>query len=306
MSFADKYLKSDSWQIGIVSVTERDITNRDLGSPSLLSHKLKARTSFLADPFGFHFNGELYVLCEHYHFSTGIANIVCCKVTGNKHLSDPIVVLDTGSHLSFPYIFHYNNEVYFCPEASASKTLSIYKMDGSPYSWKLFHTIDESLAAIDPVIFQKDNLWWCLYSTVEHGSHSSLHARYAESLSGPWHRHGKDLLLTREKMARNGGTPFPVGDYWYRVVQDSTATYGGGLLLYRIEQLTVDDYSETEVGCLTLDLTAPFNEGFHTLSLMPGSSIAFIDVKKKQLTTRAAVNSFKRLRKKLFKPFLTY
>ena len=299
MSFVNKYLKSDSWQIGTVNVTEQNIINTDLGNPNILSHTLKAQTSFLADPFGFQLNGELYVLCEHYHFSTGIANIVCCKVTANRHLSDPIVVLDTGSHLSFPYVFHHNDDVYFCPEASASKTLSIYKMDGSPYSWKLFHLIDESLPAIDPVIFQKDNLWWCLYSTTVHGSHSSLHARFAENMSGPWHKHIRDPLLIREKLARNGGTPFQVDDYWYRVVQDSTNTYGGELKLFRIDELTVDEYSETEVGRLTLDLTPPYNEGFHTLSLIQGSSIAFVDTKRRVLSSRAALNSLYRAKRKL-------
>ena len=63
----------------------------------------------------------------------------------------------------------------------------------------------------------------------------------------------------------------------HRVVQESTNTYGGGLKLFRIDVVTINDYSETEVGCLTLDLIPPYNEGLHTLSLVHGSSIAFIE-----------------------------
>ena len=75
---------------------------------------------FLADPFVFR-RGDLDVcFVEDYDFRTKKGKISVFKISGNKY-EELGTALDEPFHLSYPFIFTVDNELYMCPETWGNK-----------------------------------------------------------------------------------------------------------------------------------------------------------------------------------------
>ncbi len=74
------------------------------------------RDRFYADPFLIERNGRSYLFFEEYKFSSGKGLISCCEVDSVGNCSEPRVVLERPYHLSYPFLFSLQGEVYMIPE----------------------------------------------------------------------------------------------------------------------------------------------------------------------------------------------
>jgi hypothetical protein len=72
------------------------------------------------------------------------------------------------------------------------------------------------------------------------------------------------------RSARPGGTPFIVDGILYRPAQDDSATYGGSIVINRVDRLTTETFEETAVARLEPDPDGPYPAGIHTLSAVGG------------------------------------
>ena len=218
---------------------------------------------FRADPFGLEVQSNLYLFYEEYVYSKGYADIRCTVLDSRLNILDDRPALDTDYHLSFPWVFEYENAFWMLPEQCCTKTLTLYKAVEFPYVWKPESVLLE-LPVFDCQLFWYNNKWCMLYSVSGEQENSTTYVRFSDSLTGSWMNSPSFTIHTSDRGARAGGSVFSHENSLYRVTQNCTDRYGGSVILKQIHSLTNSELVETEIREITDK--SPFSVGFHTLS----------------------------------------
>jgi hypothetical protein len=222
---------------------------------------------FLADPFVVTKEGRHYCFVEDYSYKVGRANIAVYELEerGAKRLG---TALAEPYHLSFPYIFHYEGQLYMCPETAENSEIRVYRCLDFPLRWQLEEVIMKNIRAADTILFEKDGRWWMLTNldAVGDGDYSSeLWIFYADSpLATEWKPHALNPVMIDASHGRNGGM-FKHEDKFYRVSQGQGFDfYGRRSFVSEIEVLTPTSYRENRVAAITPDFK-PGAKGTHHL-----------------------------------------
>lgn len=270
--------RCDIWRIGIVPAPIADIALRG-GIDGLATIWLPPGPdfTFLADPFGLWRNGVLHLFVEAYDYRTRHGVIDLLRLDAQLNPIDRRTALREPWHLSYPFVFSGDGEVWMMPEAHRSGTLSIYRAARFPDRWERAATIGLDGPAVDATPFHHDGRWWLFYARAD--ARHTLHVAFADRLSGPWRIHPQSPVRSDRAGARPGGTPFLDGDEVILPVQDCSRTYGGAIRPLRFPRLDPERI-ETELGdAITAPrAAAPYSEGLHTLAGC--GDVTLVDVKR--------------------------
>lgn len=206
--------------------------------------------SFLADPFLIEIRDELYCFAELFDFSTGKGKIVSAKVdqfSTNWTWKDEIT---ENFHLSFPFIFKYQDDLYMCPETSEIQEIRIYKYDKKSTKWHYYMTLMKNVRSADTLIFFKNQKWW-LFCTLDLAQINEYETFaflwYSDNpLTSDWVPHKLNPIFIDSNRARNAGL-LQEDDEIYRVSQSQGQyTYGKSFDINRID--TINEMEFAEVG----------------------------------------------------------
>lgn len=162
-------------------------------------------------------------------------------------------------HLSYPFVFKYENEYYMMPQG---KSISYWKAESFPLKWK-FHSTAHNRILNDATMIFYQGKWW-LFALHEPNSNRDdwfLHILYSDSPLGPWNdtpnncglhptNHSQVLCMNENITTphrrgrfgvRPGGHMFITNNKLYRVVQNSNQLYGDSMDLYEILHLSTTD-----------------------------------------------------------------
>ncbi|WP_218777687.1 formyl transferase [Acetobacter malorum] len=241
---------------------------------------------FMADPFGFWKDKTLYIFVETYDYRTrhGIIEVFvydeCFKFLERR------VALSEPWHLSYPYVFEADGEIWMLPEAYHSGKLTLYRAASFPDRWEPACVIDLGPdVAVDATPFFHDGLWWLFYTPASKPPKpvGELHLAFAERLDGPWTRHPGNPVRFDSASTRPGGTPRVLNGQVMLPVQDCSWTYGGAIRPLRFEVLTPDRVVTHAGAKIRIpEQFAPYTEGMHTLSA--AGSVTVFDVKRTELS----------------------
>jgi len=204
---------------------------------------------FLADPFLIAHEGFNYCFVEDFCYEQNTGRISCYKIFENSY--EPLgIVIEENFHLSFPYVFEFNGEIYMCPETAQAEEIRIYKSTKFPYEWTFEKTLIQNIVAVDTVIFEDAGIWFLLTNTCSgklNERNSELHLYYADNpLSENWIKSSENPIIFDSQKARNGGF-FIQNNKKYRVNQiHAKARYGVGFSINLIEKISKKQYLETE------------------------------------------------------------
>jgi hypothetical protein len=120
---------------------------------------------FLADPFVVSRNEKDFCFVEEYDYRTGRGNISVYELTGSA-ANRVGTVLDEPFHLSFPFLFEYQNDLYMCPETAEAKQIRLYKCREFPLRWSLEKVVMSDLAAVDSMFLPMNGKWW-LFTNID-------------------------------------------------------------------------------------------------------------------------------------------
>lgn len=239
----------------------------DANLSKLISVK-KPSNEFWADPFLFLHEKEAYVFFEKFPFATQRGIISCGKIVGNN-LVDVIDVLDLPYHLSYPFIFEEEGEIFMMPETGGNKRLEIYKCIDFPLKWELFSTAFEGEEIVDASLYtDKNNEKW-LFMNKSSGPGTSkdneLYIYRIDSLKfNKVESHHENPIYIDSRVARNGGAIFSYKNNIYRPSQRNTdGIYGKALNINRIEKLTIFEYEEVEVEFTKVELHKIYKSMHH-------------------------------------------
>ncbi len=231
------------------------------------------RRHFWADPFLMEHNGQVYCLFEDYDYDTRLGHIGAGVLTdtGMTYLGRAHVV---PHHLSFPYLFRHQGQIYMMPETHQAQRLEIWRAIDFPLTWTLHATAFEGQGLADTILFEHQDDWWLLTGYSQDGFNDFCGELHLFRTSGPdlafAEPHPLNPVVIGADRARGGGRIHHIDNKLYRVSQDNSGgIYGWGINILEITQLSATRYAEHRVRHITPD-TLPALLGCHHLDTAGG------------------------------------
>jgi len=218
-----------------------------------------ASYNFLADPF-FAPDGR-GLLVEALHARSGKGEILRIEGDEARSLSEP------SCHHSYPGGISLDGAHYLVPEVSLWARQRIYRLadDGLAHAGDLQLGMEERL--LDPTLLDHDGRIFLFANIAEEGS-GVLRLWHAPSLFDRFEEHPASPLLISPAGSRMAGAIVRAGGSLLRFGQDFRGEYGDGLIVFRIAELNVSAYRETQVRALRLEGV----KGPHTMNFQGGSA----------------------------------
>lgn len=300
-SLLSTLFRHDQWAVGLIDQPIHTLLNAGAKSTTCPSARWipnKRRGTFIADPFGIHSGQTLTILAEELDDRDPRGRIVALDWPDAGEPGPVRTVIDRTFHLSYPYLLQLGGSIYCIPEAADSGSIQILRAASFPDRWEPFATIATGVPAIDTTVFWHEQRWWALAALKSRPTELKLHAWHANSLEGPWHPHAANPLKSDVRSTRPAGTPFHHAGILYRPAQDCSATYGGAVVLNRVETLTPTRFAEFPETVIRPDPRSGFPNGLHTISAV--GSRTLVDAKRTIFIPGQCLRELRRLGQKVF------
>ncbi len=208
---------------------------------------------FLADPFVVERGGRTCCFVEDFDYRRGRGSIAAYEI-GPGAITPMGLVVQEPFHLSFPFVFEYEGELYMCPETGEARDIRLYRCVDFPGKWVYEKTLMREVSAADTMLFARDGRWW-MFTNVDplsDGTHSAELCVFwaAHPLSDVWTPHPLNPIICDATRARNAGLLFD-GQRLFRVSQRWDFDFYGKQAQIN-EVLTLDEqrYEEQTAGLL--------------------------------------------------------
>jgi hypothetical protein len=264
------------WNVGFCARTVAEIVRRGaLGPEPIRWCSPHTPGHLIADPFAFERDGIEHLLVEEY--PQGGKGTICRVVNSAGAGLELQTELEEPFHLSYPYVFESEGELYCVPESYQARAVRLYRRLGN--HWQYEADLLTGVPLVDPTLFEHDGLYWILGSRQDDGAwgNLNLYAFYAHSLRGPYQPHPLNPVKCDIGSSRPAGRPILVDGQLFRPAQDCSRTYGGALVLNRIVKLSPTEYEELPQVRLEPRSNWPYASGLHTLNATRSGSV--IDAK---------------------------
>jgi len=231
-------------------------SNEQFNGKSIELSKFKALPlpgkTFWGDPFIMKSEHRQFVFFEEYVYKTGKGHISVVEMNIDNTCSDPVTLLERQYHLSYPFVFEWEESFYMIPETSSNKTVELYKSKDFPFEWEFVMNLMENIILIDATLVYSDGKWWMFGNTNFHpftSLNDQLVLFYSDSLiSNKWQAHPQNPVVTDISNCRPAGKIFRIYNDLYRPAQNNASQqYGYALKLNKIITLTAIEYKEEEV-----------------------------------------------------------
>lgn len=228
---------------------------------------LPPKDRFYADPFLIEKDGKSYLFLEDFRYSEGRAVISYCELGADGSPGTPVEVLRRPYHLSYPFLFEHDGQMYMIPETKENRTVELYRATNFPTAWSLESILLSDVYAVDATIARINHKFW-MFAGVSNGLHSNcdeLGIFFADALAGPWTPHPLNPVLSDVRRARPAGALFYEGGRLIRPSQDCAKAYGYALVFSEVVTLNETEYEERPITRLDPDWVHG-NLGTHTYS----------------------------------------
>jgi hypothetical protein len=201
----------------------------------------------VADPFMATEGGKWYMFFEVVSKKTKKGEIAFATRGDNfKEWVYQKVIITEPFHLSYPYVFKWNDDWYMVPESYQALSVRLYKAKNFPTDWVFVGTLLSGDEYLDSSLFYYKNKWW-LFTTVKKDE-TVLRLFYSERLEGQWREHvSSPVVKATPRRARSGGRVIFVDGRPIRFGQDDYRGYGYQDFAYEILDISERTYSERMV-----------------------------------------------------------
>ena len=209
-----------------------------------------------ADPHLIEHEGRHHLFCEEVPLGAkrGVISHTELRLDGAP-ADPPEPILQQPYHLSYPFVFEREGEMFMIPETLATRRVELYRAHDFPLEWRSEAVLLHDVAAVDATIFcADDRLWLFAGISAPHASScDELHLFWASAPRGPWHSHPRNPIVSDVRCARPAGALQKWGSRLIRPAQDCSRRYGGSISFREIDVLSTTDYAEHEVDRLDPD-----------------------------------------------------
>ena len=217
--------------------------------------------TIMADPFLFVFEDTLFLFYEDKSYGKD-AVISMSSTKDLTHWTKSCVVLKETCHLSYPFVFEDDGDIYMIPETCALNEIRLYKANKtltefSYYSTLITDRIKRENFSFSDTSVKKLNSTYYLMTTIC-DSQNELKLFYSDNLIGPYKEHSQSPVVQSNKYGRNAGSLFEYGNKLYRVAQDCETGYGENIHLFEVVNISRENYLESLIRENLLDRNQDF------------------------------------------------
>lgn len=241
----------------------------------LFQEIVPSKDRFWADPHVIFRGGKYYVFFEEYLFAKERGHISVIALDRQGRHGTPSKVLDRGYHLSYPFVFEHEGELFMVPESAENRTVELYRCTDFPGKWAFVRNLLDNVYAVDATLVRHAGKWWLFANMIEHEGASpwdELFLFHSDGLEGKWTPHPMNPIVSDVRKARPAGPIFSEGGCLYRPAQDCSVRYGFGVRIHHIMKLSEEDYAEVEVESIEPTWDRKII-GTHTLSHAQGLTV---------------------------------
>lgn len=225
---------------------------------------------FYADPFIVTQNNRTVCFVEDFVYQTDLGHIAAIEIINGQEYKTLGPVIQEPFHMSFPYLFRFQNGLYMVPETYQSHAIRLYKCTEFPMKWEYVKDLMQNCKAVDTMIFEKDGKWWLMTNLIPKGNleeNSALHIFCSDNpLSDDWTPLPSNPVILTSEYARNGGILFERGEIFrVRQFHGGKRKYGQSFSIAKIETLNTDNFKEKEIKKVVPDFKKDFI-GTHTFN----------------------------------------
>src|SRR5690242_18496675 len=235
------------WSIGIYTGNSPYAlsTAAEISNPVLTAANVTdIPAAFVADPFMIRVNPWL-MFFEVLRNDRPIGEIGLASSENGLEWRYEQIVLREDFHLSYPYVFEWQNAIYMIPETLGANAVCLYEADEFPTRWTLKTKLIEGQCA-DPSLVRYNDLWWLFLCSTPY-QHDTLRLYFAEQLTGPWREHPRSPVIRADpRLARPAGRILTLNNRPVRFAQDCVPQYGSRGRAFDILELTTTTYAEVE------------------------------------------------------------
>jgi hypothetical protein len=236
------------WSIGIYTgATPWQIVPADhIINPVLTRSDVTDRqASFVADPFMLRVDGIWYMFFEVMNSKTGKGEIALATSADGFTWQYQKIVLVEPFHLSYPYVFTWDDDYYMIPESWKAGAVRLYRATDFPTQWTWVATLLELPYIADSSVFYAGGRWWMFAETGADLSFDTLRLYCSQALTGPWVEHPQSpVIRSNPHIARPAGRLLVEGNRIIRFAQDCAPKYGLKVFAFEVIELTPELYAE--------------------------------------------------------------
>jgi hypothetical protein len=236
----------------------------------------------VADPFMIRRGGMWHLFFEAFDPKTRRGEIALATSEDGLCWTYQQIVLAEPFHLSYPYVFESDGDVFMVAETLGAGAVMLYRAESFPLRWKPEARLVTGTHA-DPSIVRHDDKWW-LFTCPNPRLNDTLRLYVADALTGPWREHPRSPIVSGDKrIARPGGRVVAGDGRLVRYAQDCKDHYGHQVHAFEILRLNEREYVEEEWRggpILTASGSGWNRTGMHTIDPHPadgGGWIACVD-----------------------------
>jgi hypothetical protein len=267
----------EQWAVGVIAAPVTTVCHSF--DPAQIRWLPVPADGFLADPFGVsREDGTLVVMAEALSWREGRGRIVTFEARPDGEVTSPRDVFAFTSHASYPQLIEHAGVLYCIPETLAQRRVQLFRADPFPNRWVPDTVLLEDFAGADATVCQHNGRWWLFVGNHDDQDETKLFVFHAGDLRGPWLPHAANPVKCDLRSARPAGPLFLVDGALHRPAQDCSRTYGGAIVINRIERLTPEEFVERPVQHLAPAAHGPYPHGLHTLS--GAGNVTLVDGKK--------------------------
>lgn len=241
---------------------------------------------FWADPFLLQHEGCTWLYFEELPYATGRGHISVARIDADGHMQPPRPALMLDHHLSYPFVFTHQGQVYMVPESRQARCVALYRCTQMPDRWEKVRDLLTHIEAVDATLHEHGGRWWMFVNIVPEPGASScveLHLFHADDpTSADWRPHPLNPVVCDVRRARPAGRLFEHEGRLYRPSQDCSHRYGWGLNINWVKTLTPQAYEEEWVSRAEPQW-APDVRGIHTFNRAGPCHVIDAEIRRSRL-----------------------
>ena len=237
-----------------------------------------------ADPFLFEHEGRHHLFCEEVPVDAkrGVISHTELRLDGVP-ADSPRPVLRATCHLSYPFLFAHEGDVFMIPETVEARRVELYRAVSFPHTWERDAILLDNIQAVDATLLAHGGRLWLFAGVATAGASlaDELHLFWAQTLRGPWHPHVCNPVVSDVRCARPAGAIQRWGTRLIRPGQDCSRRYGGAISFREIDVLDTTAYVEHEIE--RLEPAALGGDARATHTYTADGSFEAIDLRRREL-----------------------
>jgi hypothetical protein len=191
--------------------------------------------------------GRWHIYCEE--TVAGKGTIVVIRLDRDGTWARLGVALERPYHVSYPFVFNWQGDLYLLPETASNGTIELYRCVEPPLRFEPAGVLLRRIKAADATLLEWHDRWWMFASERVKGATTSdeVSLFWSDSPLGPFTAHPCNPIKSDVRSARPAGRLFEENGTLYRPAQRGAPRYGYGVSINRVEEISETAYREEQV-----------------------------------------------------------